>query len=347
MIVDKNYCISSFLMYRRVVDLNCGFKEGYLPRTVPIVWDKVGIKNSVELEKHLREKILMATKDGKAALALSGGIDSAILARMMPKGSVAYTFKCTANGLPTIDETERAASYAKECGLDHRIIEITWEDMEEYAPILMKHKNAPLHSIEVQIYKAGLKAVEDGFERMIYGETADVNYGGLSNILSRDWLVGDFIERYAYLKPWLALKNPKIDFSCVLPYCDEHGYVNVPKYLAEFDIIESVNSYCNACEAAEIEFVAPFADTFLDGELDIERVRRGENKYLIREIFDRLYKDFQIPDKIPMPRATDQWLKNWEGPKREEFLPNCTIHMNGDQKWLLWSLEKFMDIMEI
>lgn len=347
MIVDKEYCMSSFLLYRRVKDRNKQFKEGCVPNTIPESWDKIGIHNSFELEEHLRNVVTKSTKDGKAALALSGGIDSAILAKFMPAGSIAYTFKCTAGNMPTIDETTRAAAYAKECGLEHRIVEITWNDMEKYAPILMKHKNSPLHSIEVQIYMAGLKAKEDGITRIIYGETADVNYGGLSNILSKEWSVGEFIERYAYLKPWMALKNPKVDFSAILSYIKDDGYVDVPNYLSKFDIIESVNSYVNACETAEIEFVAPFADTYLDGELDLDRIRSGENKYLIREIFERLYKDFKVPDKIPMPRATDQWLKNWNGPTRKEFIPNCVNNMTGDQKWLLWSLETFLNIMEI
>lgn len=347
MIVDKEYCMSSFLLYRRVKDHNKGFKAGCIPNTIPECWDKIGIHDSYELEEHLRKSVMEAAKDGKAAIALSGGIDSAILAKFMPSGSIAYTFKCTAGNMPTTDETIRASAYAKECGLEHRIIEITWKDMETYAPILMKHKNSPMHSIEVQIYMAGLKAKEDGIERIIYGEAADVNYGGLSNILSREWSVGEFIERYAYLKPWIALKNPKVDFSGILPYIKDDGFVDVPNYLAEFDIIESVNSYINACETAKIEFVAPFADTYFDGKLDLDRIRRGENKYLIREIFERLYKDFKVPDKIPMPRATDQWLKNWNGPTREEFIPNCANGMTGDQKWLLWSLETFLKIMEI
>ena len=127
----------------------------------------------------------------------------------------------------------------------------------------------------------------------------------------------------------------------------DNGLVDVPNYLAKFDIIESVNSYVNACQTAKIGFVAPFADTYLNKTLDLDRIRKGENKYMIREIFERLYKDFKVPDKIPMPRATDQWLRNWKGPTREEFIPNCAKNMTGDQKWLLWSLETFLNIMEI
>ena len=210
--VDKEYCMSSFLMYRRVVDKEKCFKGQMIPNTINDVWEKEAIHNSYELETHLKEAVKEATKDGKAALALSGGIDSAILAKFMPKGSTAYTFRCTAGDKPTVDETHIAEKYAAECGLNHKVIEITWDDMKQYAPILMKHKSAPIHSIEVQIYKAGIQAKEDGFDRVIYGETADVNYGGLSNILSKDWHVGEFIERYAYLKPWMALKKPKVDF---------------------------------------------------------------------------------------------------------------------------------------
>lgn len=344
--VDKDYCMSSFLLYRRVVNQECGFYENVIPKTISANWfqGRVPVSTSEELEKSIKDTVNKATQDGKAALALSGGIDSAVLAKFMPKGLIAYTFKCTAGDQAVIDETERAAAYAKECGLRHKIIEITWDDMKRYAPILMEHKGAPIHSIEVQIYMAGLQARKDGLERVVYGETADVNYGGLSNILSKDWHVGEFIERYAYLKPWMALRNPKVDFSQVLPYCDQNGYVDVHKYLSQFDIIESLNSYINACETANVEFVAPFARTYLQGPLDMKRIRRGENKYLIREIFQRNYKDFRVPEKIPMPRATDQWLKNWGGPTEDEFIPDCVYNMTGDQKWMLWSLEKFLQM---
>ena len=61
------------------------------------------------------------------------------------------------------------------------------------------------HSIEVQIYKAALKAKEEGFERLIFGESSDVSYGGLSGLMSKDWRVGEFIDRYTYVKPYICL----------------------------------------------------------------------------------------------------------------------------------------------
>ena len=346
MIVDKEYCMSSFLMYRRVVDTNRVFSKKCPIKMEMPNSNTTPIRSSFELEEHIKSVIERETKDGNAALALSGGIDSAIMAKFFPKGSTAYTFKCVAGNDKVVDETNRAAFYAKQCGLKHRVIEITWDDMKKYSMELMSQKGAPIHSIEVQIFMGALQAKKDGFSKLVFGETADVKYGGLSNILSKDWKVGEFIERYAYLKPWMVLKNPKVDFSEVLRFSQD-GFVDVHKYLSEFDIVESINSYYNACNLAGISFVAPYASTHLDLPLDYNRIRQGENKYLIREIFDRLYKDIQAPEKIPMPRATEQWLKNWNGPTRREFLENCVNSLTGDEKWLLWSLEQFLNIIDV
>ncbi len=128
----------------------------------------------------------------------------------MPKGSVAYTFKCVVPGIDIIDESSMAAKYAKACGLEHRIVEIRWKDMEEFVLPLMAHKGAPIHSIECQIYKVALQAKVDGFERFIYGEAADCVFGGLSNLLSKDWKFGDFVERYSYVMPYKVLRESEL-----------------------------------------------------------------------------------------------------------------------------------------
>ena len=128
MIVDKNYCMSSFLMYRTIIDKSITFVDDLIPQPDDEIENRIPIRNSEELERALRKGIEEATADGKAALALSGGIDSAILAKFMPKGSVAYTFKCVVPGIQVTDETLAAAKYAQECGLEHRIVEIYWDD---------------------------------------------------------------------------------------------------------------------------------------------------------------------------------------------------------------------------
>ena len=162
-------------MYRTIVDDNKCFSEKYPPVLFEENLDKKEVFHSNELEEELKIQIEKACDNSKAALALSGGIDSAILAKFMPKGSTCYTFKCIVPGVDVVDETIQAEKYAKECGLCHKVIEIYWEDFEKYAPVLMRRKGAPIHSIEVQIYKAALQAKADGFDSLIFGESADNN----------------------------------------------------------------------------------------------------------------------------------------------------------------------------
>lgn len=345
MIIDKKYCSSSFLTYRTIVDETRTFAEGIKPNFFKLDFEREPIENSFQLEESLKRQIEEATYDGKAALALSGGIDSAILAKFMPKGSTAYTFKCIVPGVKVVDETQKAAKLAEECGLKHKIIEIYWEDIIKFTPLLMSHKGLPIHSIEVQIYKAALQAKEDGFSKLIFGESADCIYGGLDNLLSRDWLIGEFFDRYAFVKPYRVLKDSVLINEPITEYTTD-GYVNVHKFLNHVFYKESVGSYLNALESAEVYFVAPFMKTYLNVNLDIERIRSGESKYLVREVFKRLYKGFTMPPKIPMPRPTEEWLKDWSGPKRDEFWPHCTDNMTGDQKWLVFCLEWFLNLLD-
>lgn len=343
--IDKIYCMSSFLMYRTLA----GSGKQFSKKMIPNLWNGrdiwADIHNSMELQEALRQNISEITQNRKVALALSGGIDSAILAKYMPKGSIAYTFKCIIPGVEVTDETPAAAKYAQECGLEHRIVEIYWEDFEKYAPILMKHKGAPIHSIEVQIYKASLQAKKDGHDCIIFGESCDLNYGGLSGLLSRDWTVGEFVDRYAYVKPYHALKEFQLITEPCLAY-EKNGFIDVHEFNRGFFMTEAMGSYTNACECAGIELSTPYSATRLAVPLDLTRIRSGENKYLVREAFCSLYPGYEIPPKTPMPRPMNEWFRNWEGPKRLEFWPNCTENMTGDQKWLIWALEKFLDICD-
>ncbi len=209
----------------------------------------------------------------------------------------------------------------------------------------MEHKGAPIHSIEVQIYKAALQAKADGFERLIFGESADCLFGGQSNLLSKDWRIGEFIDRYSYVMPYKVLKESTLVLE---PYFrHEHdGFIDPHEFLSTEFFPESISSYINACETAGIDIELPYAKCFMALPLDYQRIRSGEGKYLVREIFQSLFADFEIPPKTPMPRPMNEWLKNWAGPTRPEFWPHCTDHMTGDQKWLVWCLEKFFDLLD-
>lgn len=339
--MNKNYTMSSFLMYRTLV------KPGYKYNRDGN--DCYKVSNSKELEYSLSQQMkkLLSQDDKKIALALSGGIDSAILAKYMPKNSTVYTFQCKVPGVEVTNEVPKANRYAKECGLNQKVVEIYWEDFEKYAPVLMRHKAAPIHSIEVQIYKAALQAKADGFDTLVFGESSDVNYGGMDGLLSRDYTEEEFVNRYEYVNPVDALKEGIEIAEPVREFVNKDtGLVDVHQFNRSFFFKEGLASYTNACECAGIEFVAPFSNTWLAEPLDIERVRAGENKYLVRDVFSRLYPGWEIPQKTPMPRPMGEWLKDWKGPQRSEFIPDCQKGMTGDQKWLVWVLEKWMDMEE-
>lgn len=346
MTADKTYCASSYLAYRTIIDEEKVFADNAKRTIYSIPENRTKIHSSAELEASLKKQVEDLVSSGKkVALCLSGGVDSAILAKFLPEGTKAYTFKCIVPGMEVVDESPVAAKYAKECSLDQEVIEIYWEDCEKYASTLMKHKGAPLHSIEIQIYKAALKAKEDGIDVLIFGESADCLYGGQSILFGQDWTFGEFVDRYTFVKPYVALKDYNFDLQ---PYRDAEtdGYVDVQEFMGNTFFKESINSYHNACESAGIKCSIPFANTVYDGKLDKKLLHAGNNKYLVREIFARLYPDFEMPPKTPMPRPMNEWFKDWQGPIRPEFWPHCTDPMDGDQRWLVWCLEQYLKLLD-
>ncbi|MDD6796066.1 MAG: asparagine synthase-related protein [Clostridiaceae bacterium] len=343
--IDREYCSSSYLMYRTIANHDKCFSLKYKPNLFKQNFISEPVNNSMDLGRLLKSYVENAAADGKAALMLSGGIDSAILASYMPKGSVAYTLQCIVPGIEVIDETIKAAQYAKKYGLQHRIIKVYWEDFQKEMNKLMLHKGAPIHSIEVQIYKAAKQAKTDGFNKLIFGDSADLKYGGLTSLLSKDWTFGEFTDRYPYVIPYKVLKNFKIDLQ---PFktCEENGYIDTFKFMRTFFYNEAMGSYHNACEVADIKCITPYAYTQLNKPLDLLKIRSGCGKYIIRELFNERYPGFDIPKKTPMPRPMNEWLKDWEGPVRREFWPHCTDKMSGDQKWLVYCLERWLEYLD-
>ena len=343
--VDPVYCASSFLMYRIIVDRNRWFAPGLNPEWIDFPSPRRPIHTSEELLEALRERLGEALQGKKVGLALSGGIDSAILLKLVPEDTIAYTFKCVVPGVETTDESPRAAKYLEyvgKPGIEHKIVPIYWEDMLELSGPLMMRKGAPIHSIEVQICKAAKQAKVDGCDVFVFGETADCIYGGHSNLLAKDWTFGDFVDRWSFVQPYKVLRDVELDLEPYREY-EKDGYIDVLPFLSFFESEASLNSYLNACGLAGIELEAPYAHTVMADSLDLARVRAGENKYLVREVFSKLYPGFEVPPKTPMPRPMDQWLGDWEGPTRPEFWPHCTDSMSGDQKWLVFALERFLN----
>ena len=341
--IDKNYCMSSFLAVRHVAQEGVAWAEGILPNFKRRDFSKSDVVyNSDDIDKSIRKQ-LEKIDLSKTGIMLSGGMDSAILATYLPKGSKAYTMHSVAEG--AINEIEQAKFYADRLGLDLKVVDVTWEDYQKFIPILAKNKKSPFHSIEPQIYKTLLTAKNDGCEYVLCGENADAIFGGFDGLLSVDWTLKDFIQRYSYVSPYDVLKQP-IDTSHIyIPYVNS-GILFVHEFMNNVFAEESLNSYINPANILNINLITPFAYMKMGCELDLERVRNGENKYLIRELFSQRYNGLEPNKKLPMPRAIGVWLKNWEGPKRDEFRKFDINELKPDQKWLVYILEQFLNMLD-
>ena len=342
----KNFCMNSYLIFRYIFDRKYCFNENFPCNIASLDFDRKPIKTTDELIEAISETMNKISAGKDIALALSGGIDSAILARFMPEGSKAYTFRCVVPDKKVVDESEQAAVWARMNNLDHEIINITWEDILSVINKLMKHKGAPIHSIEAQIYIAAKKAKDAGATKFIFGENADIIYGGMDGLLKKNWLYGEFIDRYMYVNPYHVLNNdPQIILEPFKEF-ESEGHIDGYNFINKYFRQEALGTYNNACETAGIEFVAPYSLTKLDVPIDCQRIRHGDTKYLIREAFAKLYPHTEIQAKIPMPRPMNEWLLKWSGPAREEFIPHCTDNMTGDQKWMVWCLERFLNMLD-
>ena len=48
-----------------------------------------------------------------------------------------------------------------------------------------------------------------------------------------------------------------------------------------------------------------------------------------------------------MPRPVDFYFKDWMGPKRSEFRKDLDVSLyTGNQKWQMWCLERFLNMIE-
>lgn len=346
--IDKNYCMSSYLAYRYIEKDDTDFKEGIKHATESVFsnGNEILVYTAKDIAEAYKKLFEEKEKEGvKFGLLLSGGMDSACLAAFMKPGTDVYTFRFP-DGFRN-EEAERAALYAKHYGHKLHYVNINWEVVERNIDILMENKGAPVHSIEPQLYEAALQAKKDGVEMMVAADGSDLAFGGMDKMLSKDWSFDEWVKFYTFLDPKEVLKNP-VDVNYVYEkYRLPDNRIDYIKFITEIFGIESSRTYCNAFRTADMKY-KPFYDPSgmvkMAEPLDLKKIRSGESKYLIRELFRMCYPEIPVPEKIPMPRPVDKYFENWKGPTRPEFKDNLDMSKyTGNQKWQLWCLERFLN----
>lgn len=348
--VNKDFCLSSYLAYRFIYRDDMEFYEGmrhsnYKPMPAS---EQIKVKTAADINEQIKNQIeALYEKYDNIGILLSGGMDSANLASYLKPGSHAYTFTTTESEVFDQD-VERAKKYCKLLGLNHHLINISFDDYRIFTPIVVQAKCAPVHSIEPQIYKAATMAKRDGVEMILVGESADLIFGGMDKLISTEWKYDDFVKRYTFLEPELVLQKPDPSvYDLYETYRVDIDNIDYMKFMDEVFAIESSSSYLNAFGVAGMPYYDPYARLVMADDLDMDRVRNGEPKYLVRELYAMRYPGFEIPFKIPMPRPVDAIFKDWGGPTRPEFKYNVPMDkLTGNQKWQLWCAQMFLDIYE-
>jgi asparagine synthetase B (glutamine-hydrolysing) len=344
--IDRNYCLSSYISFRYIWKDGKDFCKGLRHENfVPVAEaERRLVTTAADIYDFIKEQFdQLYSKYENIGILLSGGMDSANLAHFLKPGSHAYTFT-SRSGVFNAD-VERASYYCEKFKLVHHLIEIDFDDYKRYTPIVMAAKGAPVHSIEPQIYKAALMAQNDGVDMVIVGESADLIFGGMDQLISKEWGFDEFAKRYTFLEPEKVLTDP-VDMSELYErYRLPEEKIDYMKFMDEVFSIESSSSYMNAFGAAHMPYYDPYARTIMAEPMDMARIRGGEPKYLIRELFAMIYPELPIPFKIPMPRPVDSIFKEWSGPVRPEFRKDIPMEtLTGNQKWQLWCAELFLNI---
>lgn len=345
--VDKNLSMSSFLALRYTEKLGVDFTEKlqYRHPVLPADEDRIMVHTAVDIGNAIKKQ-LDAVRGGyhKTGILLSGGMDSAILASYLP-GCDAYTFRFLGGDYQK-EELQRAENFARYYGLTLHYVDIDWNTVVSNLKPIMISKGGPVHSIEPQICQGARQAMEDGVDLMIIGDGSDYVFGGMDQLLSKDWTFEDFYHRYIYVEPESVLKEPS-SIRYLFERYRQGENVDFIKFMDTVATEESYGSYSNAFLVAGLDYFDPYEKLKMAEPLDLQRIRNGESKYLIRELFKMRYPDIPVPNKLPMPRPVDAYFANWDGPCRAEFKAGIDMtKFKGNQKWLIWCLEQFLNLVD-
>lgn len=338
--------MSSFLALRYVEDADKTFFDEQKREQCHLVPEqrKYLVSSADDADVALNT-ILSLVRNEKVGLLLSGGMDSAILASYL-RGCDAYTFRFL-GGSYQKDELERAEYYAGCYNLKLHYVDIDWNIVESTVDDVMITKKSPVHSIEPQICHAARQAKADGISLMIIGNGSDYVFAGMDRLYSTNWTFDGFMKRYIYVNPDDVLINPVSMNYLFERYRIGARSIDYIGFLNDIAVEESYLSYQNAFLTAGMPYIDPYMFLKMSVPLDLERIRRGESKYIIRNLFKKKYPEIQVPEKIPMPRPVDDYFASWAGPVRPEF--KYELRMNsftGNQKWLLWCLERYLNIYD-
>ncbi len=143
---------------------------------------------------------------GRVALALSGGVDSAVLAALLAERAVLYTL---APRFPDYGEEAEASAMARRLGAELRRVPVDEGDFVEALPHVIRACERPLYNLHpVSRHLLARAARADGFGVLVTGDGADEVFRGTSGA---DYLpVVTALTRAAGLVPGAPFLDPEV-----------------------------------------------------------------------------------------------------------------------------------------
>lgn len=160
---------------------------------------------------------------GPVALALSGGVDSAVLAALLRGRATAYTL---VPALPGYSEEHEAVEVAERLGVPLRRVHVGAEDYVRSLSAVISACECPLYNLHpVSRYLLAQAVRADGHDNLITGDGADEVFRGTSGA---DYLpIVDALARAAGLRPFTPFRQ-----DSVAPFVAEDGEKRALRALA-------------------------------------------------------------------------------------------------------------------
>jgi len=282
---------------------------------------------------------------GEVGILLSSGMDSMTVAACLPKGCHAYHIVYAEGSNSEASLVEKTAAHF---GLHLHIVTVSWADYEAHIDSLMAVKRSPCPPCEVSLYAACLQAKRDGVRVMFTGWGADTHFGGMDKLMSRDWTLEEFIARYSYLDPRRVLRDAPMAkvYKTFQRYITIGGKMDLMGFLTWNYHAMTLNSFLYVIRHAGLEVASPWGHLGLNHEVDFERVRSGDPKYVISEAFDLLCAGLEKSPKIPFQRPTAKYMAAHL--HKEELEPSIfrddvdLESLTPQQKWMVWVCNRFI-----
>lgn len=161
--------------------------------------EELAFRLRMEIEQAVRKSAL--DKDGYAPLGtfLSGGTDSGAISGILSQMTSPLKAYSIAFGEDEYNELHYAKLLARSFGLDHRVHQLTADELLESIPLLLKYCDQPFGNPSiVATWRCARLAADNGTRVLIAGDGGDEIFGG-NERYAKDYVYG----LYHHLPTWL------------------------------------------------------------------------------------------------------------------------------------------------